>query len=57
MRKEIFTLGKIQTGKDKFYRHECTIFLEDVDIEKVLVFSKISSLQKTRNCDKYKVKP
>ena len=57
MRKEIFTFRKIQTGKDKFYRHECPTFLEDADIEKMLVSSKISSLKKTMNCDKYKVKP
>ena len=39
MGKEILTFGNIEIEKNKFYHHN--IFLKDVDIEKVLVSSKI----------------
>ena len=42
MGKEILTFGSIETEKNKFYLHETTIFLKDVDIGKVLVSNKIS---------------
>ena len=42
MGKEILTFGNIETEKNKFYLHEITIFLKDVDIGKVLVSNKIS---------------
>ena len=42
MGKEILTFNNIQIEKSKFYRHKTPIFLEDVDIQKVLVSSKIS---------------
>ena len=38
--------GDIEIEKDKFYHHGSSIFLKDVDIEKVLVSSKISSGEK-----------
>ena len=43
MGKEILTIGDIEIEKKKFYHHKSPIFLEDVDIEKVLVSNKISS--------------
>ena len=42
MGKEILTFEDIKIEKNKFYRHKTPIFMEDVDIEKVLVSSKIS---------------
>ena len=43
MGKEILTFGDIEIEKNKFYLHKFyhSIFLEDVDIEKVLVSDKI----------------
>ena len=41
MCKEILTFGNIEIEKNKFYCHKSSIFLKDVDIEKVLVCSKI----------------
>ena len=41
MGKEILTFGNIGIEKNKFYRHKTPIRLGDVDIEKVLVSSKI----------------
>ena len=41
MGKEIVTFGNIEIEKNKFYCHRTPIFLEDVDIEKVLISSKI----------------
>ena len=41
MGKEILTFGKIEIEKSKFYRHKASIFLKDVDNEKVLVSNKI----------------
>ena len=46
MGKEILTFGDIEIEKNEFYCHESPIFLKDVDIEKVLVSSKISSVEK-----------
>ena len=48
MGKEILTFGDIEIEKNKFHRHSSPIFLKDVDIEKVLVYKKISSGEK--NC-------
>ena len=41
MGKEILTFGNFDIEKNEFYRPK-TIFLKDVDIEKVLVSNKIS---------------
>ena len=35
-------LGTLKLKKSKFYRHKASIFLKDVDVEKVLVSNKIS---------------
>ena len=43
MGEEILTFGNIKIEKNKFYHHKSPIFLEDVNIEKVLVSNKISS--------------
>ena len=40
--KEILTFGDIEIEKNKFYANKTPIFLQDVDIEKVLVSNKIS---------------
>ena len=45
MGKEILTFGDTEIEK-KIYRHKSPIFLEDVDIEKILVSKKISSGEK-----------
>ena len=37
MGREISKFGNIEIDKNKFYRHKTSIFLRDVDIEKVLV--------------------
>ena len=42
MGKEIYTFGYTEIEKNKFYRNKTHNFFEDVDIEKVLVFNKIS---------------
>ena len=42
MGKEILTFGDIEIEKNKFYCNSNSIFLKDVDIEKVLVSNKIS---------------
>ena len=39
---KILMFGDIEIEKDNFYRNKSTVFLEDVDIEKVLVPNKIS---------------
>ena len=44
--KEIFTFGDIETEKNKFFCQKTPIFLKDVDIEKVLVYNKISFSEK-----------
>ena len=41
MGKENLTLGNIDFGKNKFYRHKTPIFQGDVDIENALIFNKI----------------
>ena len=46
MGKEIITFGDTETEKHKFCRYKRPIFLEDVDIDKVLVSNKISSGEK-----------
>ena len=43
---EILTFRNNEIETHKSYRHKNPIFLEDVDIEKVLVFNKISSGEK-----------
>ena len=47
MGKEILTFGDIETEKNNFYRNKIRILLKDVDIEKVLVSTKISFGKKT----------
>ena len=42
MGKEILTFGDIEIEKNKFYCHKTPTFLKDVDIENILVSSKIS---------------
>ena len=42
MGKEILTFGDIEIKRNKFYRYKSPVPLRDVDIEKVLVSSKIS---------------
>ena len=42
MGKEILAIGNIEIEKNKFYHHKTSIFLGDVDIEKVLMSKKIS---------------
>ena len=57
------TFANTEIEKDKFYGHKRPIFLEDVNIEKVLVSSKISSGEKSYKyfigylCNDYKIKP
>ena len=46
MVKKELTIGDIEIEKNKFYRHKSPPFLEDVDIEKVLVSKKIFSTEK-----------
>ena len=47
MDKEIVTFGDIEIEKHKFYRYKCPIYFEDVDIDNVLVFNKVSSSKKS----------
>ena len=47
MSKEILIFGDIELEKNKFNHYKSPIFLKDVDIEKVLVSSKISSGEKS----------
>ena len=49
MGKEILTIGDIEIEKDKLYRHKTPIFLEDVNINNILVSNKISSGEKAIN--------
>ena len=49
MNKEMLTFGDTEFEKNKFYCLKNPIFLEDVDIEKVLVPNKISSSEKFIN--------
>ena len=46
MGKKILMFCDVEIEKNKLYRHKTPIFLEDVDIEKVLVSNKISSDEK-----------
>ena len=46
MSKEILTFHDIEIGKNKFCCYKIAIFVEDVDIDKVLVFNRISSGEK-----------
>ena len=41
MGKEIIKLGHIDIKKKYFYQHKCCISIGDVDINKILVSSKI----------------
>ena len=44
--KVILMFSDIETEKHKFYHYKSLIFLEDVDIENLLVSNKISSGEK-----------
>ena len=63
MGKEIIIFGDIELEKHKFGRYKTPIFLEDVDIKRVLLFNKISSGEKNYEYftdylhDDFKVKP
>ena len=46
MGNETSTFGDIEIEKDKFWRPNSPSFLEDLDIEKVLVSNNISSGEK-----------
>ena len=46
MSKEILTFRDMEIDKNKFYFHKSPALLRDVDIEKVLASSKISSGEK-----------
>ena len=51
MGKEISAFGDIEIEKNKFYRRKTPVFfLKDVNIQKVLVFNKISSGEKNYKC-------
>ena len=47
MGKEILTFGDIEIEKNKFYHDKSPVPLRNVDIEKVLVSSKVSFGKKT----------
>ena len=63
MDKEIIIFGDIELEKHKFGRYKTPIFLEDVDIKRVLLSNKISSGEKNYEYfidylhDDFKVKP
>ena len=63
MGKEILTFGYIEIEKNKFYCNRTSIFLKDVDIDKVLVCNKISFDEKNHKYfigylyNDHKVKP
>ena len=63
MGKEIIMFDDIEIEKHKFHSYESPIFLEDVDIDSVLVSNKISSDEKNYKCfigylhDDYEIKP
>ena len=46
MGQEILTFRDIEIGKDKFYQYKSPIFLEDVDINNLLVSNKIFLVKK-----------
>ena len=62
MDKEIIKFGDIEIEKHKFHCYENLIFLEDVDINNVLISNKISSGEKSYKYfigyldDDYKIK-
>ena len=45
--KEILMFADTEIGKYKIHRHENTIFLNDVDIDKTLIRKRISSSKKS----------
>ena len=49
MGKEIITFGDIKVEKHKSYHYQSPIFLEDVDIDNVLVSNKIFLVEKIIN--------
>ena len=49
MGKEILTFGDIEIEKNNFYHYKSPMFLDDVDIEKILVSNKIFSAEKAIN--------
>ena len=49
MGKEVSMFGRTEIEKDKFYRYKSLIFLEDVNINNMLLSNKISSGGKTIN--------
>ena len=53
MGKEILTFVDIEIEKNIFYRYKIPILLKDVDIEKVLLFNKISFDEKKYFCFGY----
>ena len=48
MSKEILRFDNNEIENDQFYRHKSPIFLEDTDIDKVLVSKMISFGEKTK---------
>ena len=50
MGKEILTCGSIEIEKNKFNHHKAPIFWGDVDIEKVLLYNKISVGERNYKC-------
>ena len=46
MGKEIITFAVIDIEKHKFHRYENSIFLNDVGIDNILIFNRISSGEK-----------
>ena len=63
MGKVILTFGDIEIEKDKFYYYKTPIFLEDVNINNILVSNKIFSGEKNNKYftgylyDDYEIKP
>ena len=46
MDKEILTFGDIENEKNKFYRNKLLFYKKDVEIQKVLVSDKDTSVEK-----------
>ena len=63
MGKVILTFGDIEIEKDKFYYYKTPIFLEDININNILVSNKIFSGEKNNKYftgylyDDYEIKP
>ena len=63
MGKVILTFGDIENEKDKFYYYKTPIFVEDVNINNILVSNKIFSGEKNNKYftgylyDDYEIKP